>query len=176
MTAAGAAQDQLLPASGGERSGIDRWTAHTVAWYERANAGSNYADQVLRAAREPLAGAASVLDVGAGFGALALPLARRGLRVTALEPAPAMAEALRRAARAAGHDTVTVIEARWGAVPLAPHDVVLCARVGAALGPGPSFLARVDALAARAVLVVRDAPDLATSSFTDNTGGARTPV
>ena len=33
----------------------------------------------------------TALDVGAGFGALALPLARRLLRVTAIEPAAAIA-------------------------------------------------------------------------------------
>ena len=37
-----------------------------------------------------------VLDIGAGAGAFAVPLARRGVKVTALEPAPAMLEALKR--------------------------------------------------------------------------------
>ena len=141
-----------------EIASVERWTERTVAWYERANAGSNYADQVLRAAREPLAGAGSVLDVGAGFGALALPLARRGIRVTALEPAPAMADALRRAVRAAGLSNVEVIEAAWGAVSVAPHDVVLCAHVGPLLAPGSSFPAAVTRVASRAVVLVRDAP------------------
>jgi SAM-dependent methyltransferase len=145
-------------ASAAELSACERWTERTVAWYERANAGSNYADQVLRAAREPLAGVSSVLDVGAGFGALALPLARRGIRVTALEPAPAMADALWRAARAAGLDNVAVIEAPWGAVSVAPHDVVVCAHVGPLLGPGSSFPRDAGRVAARAVVLVRDAP------------------
>lgn len=38
----------------------------------------------------------SVIDFGAGCGRLALPLARRGLEVTAVEPSPAMFEELRR--------------------------------------------------------------------------------
>lgn len=45
---------------------------------------------------------ARVLEAGAGTGHLALPLAAQGLRVTALEPARAMLDALAAAARAAG--------------------------------------------------------------------------
>ncbi len=46
--------------------------------------------------------AAPILDVGAGTGRNALPLARRGHPVEAIEPAPQFAEALRRAAQAEG--------------------------------------------------------------------------
>ncbi len=49
-----------------------------------------------------------VLDLGAGTGHLALPLAVRGLAVTALEPARAMLDALSEAARAAGLEVAAV--------------------------------------------------------------------
>ena len=88
------------------------WTERTVAWYERADARGDYAARVLAAVPDVLAGCRSALDVGgAGFGALALPLARRLDRVTALEPAPAMAAALRRAVRRHALSNVVVIEA-----------------------------------------------------------------
>jgi SAM-dependent methyltransferase len=129
-----------------------------VAWYERANARSDYARRVLEAIGDVLTECRSALDVGAGFGALALPLARRLERVTALEPAPAMAAALRRAVARAGLDNVSVIEARWGAASVAPHHVVVCARVGPLLGPGSLFPAEAERLARRAVVLVGDAP------------------
>ena len=105
-----------------------------------------------------LGGCRTALDVGAGFGALALPLARRLEAVTAMEPSAPMAAALRRAAARAGLADVRVIEAAWGQAPVAPHDLVLCAHVGPLLGRGSAFLAEVRAVARRAVLLVRDAP------------------
>jgi SAM-dependent methyltransferase len=134
------------------------WTARTVAWYERANARSNYARHVLDAIAPLVAECRSVLDVGAGFGALTLPLARRLQHVTALEPSPPMAVALRRAASRARADNVTVIEAAWGEVELPPHDLVVCAHVGPLLGPDSPFLAEVGRAARRGVALVRDVP------------------
>lgn len=113
---------------------------------------------MLAAAAPWLAGAESALDVGAGFGALALPLARRLARVTALEPSAAMAAALRRAAARAKATNLTVVEAAWGQPAIGPHDVVVCAHVGPLLGAAAPFLVEVGRLARRAVIVVRDAP------------------
>ena len=132
------------------------WTARTVAWFERAQCRSDYAERVIEATADVLAGAASLVDVGAGFGSLALPLARRMARVTALEPTPAMAAALRRAIERESFANITVVEKAWGEVPLAAHDVVLCAQVGRLLAPGAGFLAEAARVAARAIVLVRD--------------------
>lgn len=51
---------------------------------------------------------ARAVDLGAGIGGLALPLASRGLRVAAVEPARAMLAVLERAAREAGADVEAV--------------------------------------------------------------------
>jgi SAM-dependent methyltransferase len=134
------------------------WTERTVAWYERADLRGDYADRVLAASADVLGDATSVLDVGAGFGALALPIARRVARVTALEPTPAMAAALRRALRRDGVTNVTVIEAAWSATAMPAHDVVLCAQVGGLLARGSAFLGKVGSVATRAVVLVRDTP------------------
>ena len=61
----------------GPRPRDEFWTERTVAWYERADARGDSAARVLAAVPDLLAGCRSALDVGAGFGALALPLARR---------------------------------------------------------------------------------------------------
>jgi SAM-dependent methyltransferase len=134
------------------------WTPRRVEWYRRANARSDYAARVLAVVDDLIAHSASVLDVGAGFGALAIPLAGRGLRVTAVEPARAMAAALRDDARALALPNVTVVEAAWSAVEVAPHDVVLCAHVGSLLAHDAPFLRAGSALARQGVVLVRDAP------------------
>jgi hypothetical protein len=128
-----------------------------VAWYRRAVARSDYAATVLHALAPALAECASALDVGAGCGALALPLAGRLRRVTALEPAPAMAKALRDEAASRGLANVEIVEAAWGEVPLAPPDLVLCAHVGELLRPAAAFLQEVSDAARRWVALVRDA-------------------
>jgi SAM-dependent methyltransferase len=129
-----------------------------VAWYERANARSDYADVVLNAAAPVLGGARSVLDVGAGFGALARPLASRVEYVTALEPSPAMRAALRRSLRRSRLGNVRVVAAAWDEQALPPHDVVVCAHVGPLLRPGSGFLAALPALARQGFVLVHDAP------------------
>ncbi len=136
---------------------VRMWTPRRVAWYERANAGSDYADRVLEALAPVLAGCRTALDVGAGFGALALPLARRLERVTAIEPAPAMAAALRAAVTRAGLANVTVVEAAWDDARPTPHDLVLCSHV-AGLLEREAFLADAARLARRAGAAIRDAP------------------
>lgn len=65
-----------------------------------------------------------VLEVGAGPGKATLPLARRGLRITALEPGPALAARARR--DLAGYP-VEVVEARfedWDGEPSAYAAVI----------------------------------------------------
>jgi SAM-dependent methyltransferase len=133
------------------------WTERKVAWYQRALERSDYAEKVLGLIAPILADCETVLDVGAGCGALALPLARRVRRVTAVEPAPAMAKALRESAGAGGLANVDVVEAPWGGMPIAPHDLVLCAHVGELLHRDSAFLREVSSVARRWVVLVRDA-------------------
>lgn len=71
-----------------------------------------YPDAKVMAVAKSLAalGPVSVLDVGAGTGRNAIPLARAGYTVTALEPVPPFVAELRKAAAAAGV-SVAVLEA-----------------------------------------------------------------
>ncbi len=69
----------------------------------------------------------TVIDIGAGTGRWTVPLAALTARVTAVEPAEAMAEVLRKNAKEAGVlDKITILPATWEAAVVEPHDVVTC--------------------------------------------------
>lgn len=155
-----AGEDSTLPRADGwsrrdgPRSAI--WTDRTAAWYRRAAERGDYAARVLEAVGPRLDACRTGLDVGAGCGALAIPLARRLRSVTALEPSPAMARELGRWAAEAGLDNVAVEEAAWGEVRVRPHDLVLCAHVGNLLRADSAFLREVGRVARRLVVLVKD--------------------
>jgi len=70
----------------------------------------------------------SVLDIGSGPGTLAIPLARKVKKVTAVEPSLAMIRCLKRHLAEDGLTNVTVINSRWEDVSpaqLEAHDMVI---------------------------------------------------
>jgi len=71
----------------------------------------------------------TVLDVGAGGGRLAIPIADHVSHVTAVEPSDSMRERLTTAANAWGQTNVSVIGDRWEDTVVDPHDLVICAHV-----------------------------------------------
>ncbi|MBI3745060.1 MAG: NTP transferase domain-containing protein [Chloroflexi bacterium] len=102
------------------------------------------------------------LDIGAGAGRYALPIARHVREVVAVDPSPAMLEALRTAAGQHGIDNVRTFDGRWpadtelrravGPDPVA--DVALIAHVSydiAAIGP---FVDALEAAARRLCVAV----------------------
>ena len=98
------------------------------------------------------------LDIGAGAGRYALPLALRVRRVVALDPSPGMLEALDEQAAENGIANLRAIEGRWpvdpatGPAPTA--DVALIANLGydvEAIGP---FLDAMEASAGRLCVAV----------------------
>lgn len=71
-----------------------------------------------------------VLDIGAGPGTLAVPLASRAAHVTAVEPAAGMAEVMTEYAAEEGVSNLSVVQKRWEDVDPAvdlegPYDIVV---------------------------------------------------
>jgi SAM-dependent methyltransferase len=103
----------------------------------------DYPGRLLDRILESVDGEATVLDVGAGGGALAIPMARAGKSVTAVEPSPGQVSRLCEDAERAGVGNVTVIEKRWEDVGLrelgshdiavAAHSIVMMEDIGAAI-------------------------------------------
>jgi len=98
------------------------------------------------------------LDIGAGAGRYALPLALRVHQVIALDPSPGMLAALREQAAEQGIANVQTIEARWPVDPATgpppTADGALIANVGydiEAIGP---FLEAMEAAAGRLCVAI----------------------
>jgi hypothetical protein len=101
-------------------------------------------------------GETAVLDVGAGWGRYAIPLARVARRVVAVEPSAALAGILRENAAAAGIEAgrLTIVERGWEGAEAEPSDVVLCANVLSPLADVAPFLAKLDGHALKRCYVV----------------------
>ena len=107
------------------------------------------------------------LDIGAGGGRYALPLALAGARVTALDPSTAMLSVLREAAAEYAVTGVETVQQRWPAEGVPPADVAFIAHVSYDIEDIGPFLDAMEAHARRlcvAVLLAR-APASAAEPF-----------
>ena len=99
---------------------------------------------------------ATVLDVGGGFGAVAVPVALSGRRVTVVEPHPSMVELLGEWATEVGvSDRVGVVQEPWPlAAPMGEqHDVVVCSHVLYPIEDVVPFVRALVASARRGLLI-----------------------
>lgn len=94
------------------------------------------------------------LDVGAGGGRYALPLALAVHEVVAIDPSPSMLGALGEDAVAAGIENVRVIEARWPMADPPLGDVGLVAHVGYDIGEIGPFLDQLEVVSRRLCVAV----------------------
>ena len=109
------------------RTTSDYWArrAGRYAAFSRENIPDPFLEKVLA----HVDGRSTVLDVGAGVGRHAVPLARAVRQVIAIEPSPAMASRLREWAREEGLGNIELIEGSWPEVDAPTCDVVVCAHV-----------------------------------------------
>lgn len=96
----------------------------------------------------------SILDIGAGTGNYAIPLAEQGSRVTALEYSPDMLAVLRRKLEQQKVAGVTPQPGRWEDTRLEPHDYVLAANCLYRTADLQNALERFSALARSRVLII----------------------
>ena len=132
------------------------WTPRRARLFNQAVQISSFPAQAIKALEAILLGCRTVLDVGAGVGALAVPLAKAVEAVTALEPSLAMLEELRANLTRNHLTNVTCVQAAWGKADLAPHDLILVANVAPIFADLLAFLTAAEPLACRAIALVQN--------------------
>jgi SAM-dependent methyltransferase len=137
---------------GGGRPNADFWEKR-ARLYARFSQALPEDDPLLLRLRAEIRPDDTVLDVGAGAGRYALPLARLARRVVAVEPSVAMREHLQARAAAEGVTTIEVVGADWLEARVAPAEIVLCAHVVYAIADIVPFLRKLDAHTRRTCLM-----------------------
>ena len=129
----------------------DHWTEYAREFRADPRRTS---DPVMEHLLERVSPGQTVIDVGAGGGRLALPLALHCRRVVAVEPSPSMGEVLREAAAEFDVPNVDVVEADWKDAVVDQADVILCSHVVYVVREIGEFVRKLDDRASALVLVV----------------------
>jgi len=105
------------------------WDEKKVDWYDRALEESDFSEKILTIIKPLLKSSKSIIDIGAGCGPLAIPLAESGFQITALEPSPAMINKIRQKASSKNLNSVKFIESKLEDSNPGRHDAVVVANV-----------------------------------------------
>jgi 2-polyprenyl-3-methyl-5-hydroxy-6-metoxy-1,4-benzoquinol methylase len=140
------------------------WQTLAHRFRPRADAGPDPAIAALAALVGP---GDRVIDVGAGGGRLAIPLAARCREVVAVEPSPAMRAVLAEEAARQGVANIRIVAATWEEAVVDPAPLVFAAHVTYGVRPIEPFLRKLDAGATRhaALVVLRDPPQSPIAPF-----------
>lgn len=111
-------------------------------------------DTVERLAAFISSGDSTVLDVGAGGGRLAIPLAEVCAQVTAVEPSEAMRKQLIATAAAWDVRNINVVAGTWEEAEVVPHDLVICSHVVYTVREIEGFINKLTAHARNTVALV----------------------
>jgi SAM-dependent methyltransferase len=111
-------------------------------------------DDFLRILEPYLSPTKTLIDVGAGTGRHAVPLAERLEWVTAVEPSEGMRSHI------APRDNVTVIASSWEDAEVAPADLVICSHVLYGIADPVPFVTKLERSARERVFVMMRESDL----------------
>ncbi len=139
------------------------WDVRATRFSARSEAFDASTDLLAAMLREALGVAGTLLDVGAGAGRYAIPLALAASRVTAVEPSPGMRSHLEAAIARAHLNNIVVVPPSWEEAEVEPHDIVLASNVLYPIAEVVPFVRKLDRYAKRAAYVLirvdqREAP------------------
>ncbi|GBE05886.1 MAG TPA: methyltransferase domain-containing protein [Nitrospirae bacterium] len=144
---------------------VHKWDKKRSEWYRRAVEQSDYPQKAVALLKPMLRTCDSVIDIGAGCGALSLPVARKVKKVTAVEPSKWMYDLLLKRAEKAGIKNIRAYNAGWkrsglkGELPSAikPHDMVICANLPYSVVCGRGFLDYISKISKKYIVYLHGA-------------------
>jgi len=139
--------------TGGSTPSAAVWKARQRRFAAELAAPGAGRDPFLSRVRRATSSSSTVIDVGAGPGRHAVPLARRVRSVTAVDPSAKTLAHLRRRARAESITNIACVTGRWEDVDVDIADVVLSAFVVTLIEDAPMFIAKLDRCARRRVFL-----------------------
>ncbi|MEX0761388.1 MAG: methyltransferase domain-containing protein [Dehalococcoidia bacterium] len=131
----------------------DFWRGHSARFKPTPKEDARR-DDTVEALIEVIRQDDSVLDVGAGAGRIAIPLAEHCREVIAVEPSASMREALAEQAETWGVGNIRVVASTWEEADVDPSDVVVCAHVVYTVENIEGFIEKLQAHARRMVAVI----------------------
>lgn len=150
------AQAERVRQRQGIQTGGGYWDQRASGFREGVQARTGETEEVLGIIEPYLTAETTVLDVGAGVGRYAVPLAQRVKSVIAVEPSGGMRRYLDEDAKAAGLTNIAVVPATWDQASVEPSDVVLCSHVVYFVANIKGFLEKVrDACQGHCFMAVR---------------------
>jgi cyclopropane fatty-acyl-phospholipid synthase-like methyltransferase len=142
-----------------------KWDKKRSDWYCRAIEQSNYPEKTVAALAPLLRRCKSVIDIGAGCGALSIPIARKVEKVTAIEPSRWMYKLLLKRAKVAGIKNINAYNTGWNGVKfqgnlhvvLKPHDMVICANLPESVVCNVNFLRYITKISKNFIVYLQNA-------------------
>ena len=142
-----------------------KWDEKRSNWYCRAIEHSNYPQKAVNALAPLLKKCESVIDIGAGCGALSIPIAGKVKKVTAVEPSKWMYELLLKRSTQAGIKNITAYNTGWKGNKfernlhhdLKPHDMVICANLPGHIVSSLSFLRYIRKISKKFIVYIQNA-------------------
>ncbi len=129
------------------RSQGDYWRGRAESFDARMSAHTGGRDPLLEHLLARVQPDDTVLDIGAGTGGWAIPLARRAARVVALDNSPSMLEVLGKKIAAEGLSNVEIRSGTWPEDQAGRHDHVLAIHSCYGASDLPDFIAAMTASA-----------------------------
>ena len=141
------------------------WDKKRAEWYGRAIEKSNYPHNAVAALAPLLKECSSVLDIGAGCGALSIPIALKVKKVTALEPSQWMYKILLKRAKKADIRNIRAFNTGWKGSKLKgslhqnlkPHDMIVCANLPHTMICDVKFLRYISKLSKKFIVYLQNA-------------------